>query len=152
MKKIVIFIATIFLLSISVFAAPTVSVNKYLNNKNLMIKKVPTAIKLSKAEDPAGLGNVYVFNKDGGMSLFLRYNGNKVTVLQNDCEKNLVLYGVKLSQRKKTADKALKKRSWKYTRKEKGGGGCWLEYKKGTARIRLLINGGRVNCYQWQRG
>ena len=80
MKKIVIFIATIFLLSISVFAAPTVSVNKYLNNKNLMIKKVPTAIKLSKAEDPAGLGNVYVFNKDGGMSLFLRYNGNKVTV------------------------------------------------------------------------
>ena len=55
MKKIVIFIATIFLLSISVFAAPTVSVNKYLNNKNLMIKKAPTAIKLSKAEDPSNL-------------------------------------------------------------------------------------------------
>ena len=45
-------------------ASKSVEISKYLNKSyKKLVKKVPAAVALSKYEDPAGTGNIYVFKK-----------------------------------------------------------------------------------------
>lgn len=140
---------------VTVKKAATVKLEKYLNKScKTLVKKVPEALKLSAGEDPAGMGNVYVFKTaTSGTSLFIRYNTStmKITTLQNSYVKNLSLYGVKLGMKKSAAKSALKKNGWTYAGKAASGSGYKLQYKKSGHTIWVVLENGKVTCYQWVR-
>lgn len=114
-----------------------------------LVKKLPKEQYWDKYQDPAGTGNLYMF--DSNNMSFFRYNikTKKVSVVQNSDQKNIYLYGVKLGMTAAKAKSTLKSNKWAYKKKENGGGGYWMTFSKSTHTIRLLIVGGKVSSYQW---
>ena len=135
-------------------ASKSVEISKYLNKSyKKLVKKVPAAVALSKYEDPTGTGNIYVFKNADGISLFLRYDvkTKKISVLQNDQNKKLLIYGARLGLKTAKVKAAMKAAKCRYVKKEKFTSGYWLNYKKGKGTIRLRIESGKLTCFQWIR-
>lgn len=132
-----------------------IELSKYLNKKyTKMAKAVKAAEKLSAYEDPAGTGNVYVFKENYGTSLFFRYNTSTklITTLQNDCKKNLTLYGVSLGMTHKKANAALKKAKWKYKEKNVLDSTRYKTvYTKKGSKIILCYDNKKLSWLQWYR-
>lgn len=126
-------------------------------NYTKLAKKAPTAIHLSASNDPAGIGNVYVFNSPTGQALFFRYNikTKKPVVLQlssvdGDTSQNAFsLYGVYLGATAKKAKTIMKASGCKYVTKYTISGGYEMHYKKSGHKILLKIRSGKVEGIQW---
>lgn len=136
-----------------------VEVSKYLNKdyKNLA-KKVPTSVRIKKAEDPAGIGNLYVVKDNGGMGLFFRFNQKtkKISTLQIDHfypdQKKLSLYGIYYGMTAKQAKSAAKSNKLTCQRKDSYGKNLYtLTYKKSKHVISITFENGKVRTIGWRR-
>ncbi len=135
--------------------------SNYLNkNYKKLKKKTPEAKHLDENADPAGLGNVYVFETSSGTELFYRYDKKKKkiqsiqisSVSDDSRQKRFTLYGISLEMSVKKAKAALKAKKCAYVRKETySGGRTRLIYKKNGHMITLFIEKGKVTAYQWSR-
>ncbi len=135
-----------------------VEVSGYLNkNYEKLAKKVPEAKPLSKGQDPAGIGNVYVFRLSKGEEPFFRYDvkTGKVISLQlsntmgDERQKGFALYGLSLEMPGKQAKAVLKAKKWSYTGKQKGSSATLLHYKKSGHTLTVYVTGGKVSGLQW---
>lgn len=131
-------------------------------NKNYkkLKKKTPEVKHLDKNADPAGLGNVYVFETSSGTEPFYRYDKKRkkiqsiqISSVSGDLrQKRFTLYGISLEMSAKKAKAALKAKKCAYVRKETySGGRTRLIYKKSGHMITLFIEKDKVITYQWSR-
>lgn len=133
----------------------------YLNKSYKKLeKKTPEAKHLDENADPAGLGNVYVFETSSGTEPFYRYDKKRqriqsiqISSVSGDSrQKRFTLYGVSLEMSVKKAKAALKAKKCAYVRKETySGGRTHLIYKKSGHMITLFIEKGKVTTCQWSR-
>lgn len=128
--------------------------SKYINsNYTKLVKKVPTAVHLNKAQDPAAIGNIYeIQNKEG--LLYFRYDQatKKITEFQNSNQKKVSLYGVKLGMKASKAKSILKKKNCKLTQEKSiSGKRKIIEYTKSGHKVTVRTTKGKVTCLQWSR-
>ncbi len=128
--------------------------SKYINSDyTKLVKKVPTAVHLNKAQDPAAIGNIYeIQNKEG--LLYFRYDQGtkKITEFQNSNQKKVSLYGVKLGMKASKAKSILKKKNCKLTQEKSiSGNRKIIEYTKSGHKLTVRTTKGKVTCVQWSR-
>ena len=126
-----------------------VDMSKYLNKKYTKLLK-KTKLAQRAASDPIGANNLYVFEDN---SLFFRYDKStkKITVLQNNYDRTLSLYGVTLGMKPKTAKKYLLKAGCKFIEKNTYPAVTDCIFKKSGHTITVKLRNGKVDCVQWNR-
>ena len=120
-------------------------------NYRLLLEKLPEMIHWTKAQDPAGKGNIYLIRGDVG-DFFFRHDLNTGNIyhLQNGGNMpDLTLYGVKIGMTAETAKTKLVSEGWTFNNTSQSSWGYWMEFKKGSNEIRVAVTNGKVSSYQW---
>lgn len=148
-------------LTCNITVKKTLELSGYLDKSyKKLVAKAPEAVYLNASSDPAGIGNVYVFETSKGTEPFFRYDQktNKIQSIQisqkmgDMRQSRYTLYGVSLGMPWKNARSSLKANGWKANGKQATNYGATLLYfKKGGQKITLYIENGKVEAYQWSR-
>lgn len=149
-----------FNLSCKITVKKKMEISGYLNKSyKKLAKKAPEATYQNAYMDPAGVGNVYVFQTSHGIAPFFRYDQKtqKISFVQisstgkDERQNRFTIYGASLGMTTKQVKAALKAKKCKYTGKQVYSSLTHLNYTKSGHKITIFIEKGKVTAVQWSR-